>query len=126
MPGFSNVSVARKPFVPAKKQFSRVFSLAHVLSKDETKNSHIAHSPGTAVFSLCNGKINRVFSSRFSAALSFVEGRKKGGRKKSEAKERGERGKNAARKEREPRVSSGFHASIQGNAAFRNGGKGFC
>ena len=69
------------------KQFSHVFSLEHVFSKDETKNSRIACLLGTAVFLLCNRKNSYVFSSCFSAALSFA-GRKKKKKKKKREKKR--------------------------------------
>lgn len=101
-----------------KKQFSYVFSLEHVFSKDETKNSRIARSLGTAVFLLCNRKISYVFSSCFSVALSFAEEWKKGGRKRKE-RSRLERNASLAFYPR-------FTRLIQGNATFRNGGKGFC
>lgn len=99
------------------KQFSHVFSSEHVFSKDETKNSRIACLLGTAVFLLCNRKISYVFSSCFSAALSFARRKKK---------KRKEKEKNALHgKERESRVLSMFYPLVRGNATFRNGGKGF-
>ena len=107
-----------------QKQFPHVFSLEHAFSKDETKNSRIARSLGTAVFLLCNRKISYIFSSCLCLSLKNKKKKKKRKKKKGRKKKKWTF---LVRKEREPRVLSAFYSfNTRKCNAFRNGEKCFC